>query len=165
MSSSDIPPAAAAPRRPSSPALAVTARLNRTDRTLAALLTLGSGMVLAIAAWLQPATDGLGTHTQLGLASCQWISDLDTPCPTCGMTTSFAFAAQGDLTGAFLVQPFGAVLALTAAVVFWLGLHASLTGSRAGAALSRVVLRPRVLWPAGVAFLGAWAYKVAFWPG
>lgn len=154
-----------APAHPNRAAPPVAARLNRTDRVLAVLLTLGTGTVLAVAAWLQPATDGLGTHTQLGLASCQWISDLDTPCPTCGMTTSFAFAAAGDLGASFSAQPFGAALAIVTAVVFWLGLHASVTGSRAGAALSRVVLRPRVLWPAGVAFLGAWAYKVAFWPG
>ena len=140
-------------------------RLNRTDRVLAIGLTIGAAGVLVVAAWLRPDTGGLGTHTQLGLAGCQWISDLETPCPTCGMTTSFAFAAQGDLLGAAWAQPFGALLALVTSAIFWLGLHASVTGSRAGALAARVVLRPRVLWPAGLAFLGAWAYKVAFWPG
>lgn len=144
---------------------AAPARLAGADRVLAAGLALGAIGVLGVAAWLTPATDGLGTHTQLGLATCQWISDFDTPCPTCGMTTAFAFAAGGDFGASFRAQPFGAILAVTASSTFWLGLHASLTGSRAGAMVAGVVLRPRVLWPAGVAFLAAWAYKVGVWGG
>jgi len=147
------------------PSHASGVRLDRADRALSAGLALGAMGVLAVAAWLHPSHDGLGTHTQLGLASCQWISDLNTPCPTCGMTTSFASAAHGDFAGAFRAQPFGALLALATSAVFWLGLHAAATGGRAGAAVARIVLRPGFLWPMGAAFLAAWGYKVVTWQG
>ena len=75
-------------------------------RLVAAGLAVATGVVLAIAAVLTPDASGAGTHKQLGLPACSWISTVGMPCPTCGYTTSFTHAAHGDLGGAFVTQPF-----------------------------------------------------------
>lgn len=93
---------------------------------------------------------------------CGWLSTLGKPCPTCGMTTAFAQAAHANLSGAFLAQPLGAVLALAAGAAFWAGLHVALTGSDLGR-VGGNLLRPRVLWLLAAAAGVAWAYKLVVW--
>lgn len=115
--------------------------------------------LLGLAASLKPALDGVGTHQQLGLPPCGWMIASGKPCPTCGMTTAFAHAARGDLAASFITQPFGSVLAVIVAAGFWVGLHASLTGSRV-AVLCGTLLRPRVMWLVVAAAALAWAYKL-----
>lgn len=119
--------------------------------------------LLVVSAWLKPATAGHGTHTQLGLLQCGWVAAIGKPCPTCGMTTSFAHAADGNIVAAAVVQPMGAVLALAAAAGFWGCVHAAVFGSRVGAAAGGL-LSPRVLWWIAGATLAAWGYKVWTWP-
>jgi hypothetical protein len=46
------------------------------------------------------------------------------------MTTAFTHAAQGRLDLALVAQPAGTVLSVLAAVLFWIGLHTAVTGSR-----------------------------------
>jgi hypothetical protein len=78
--------------------------------------------ILAVAANLTPSASGLGTHTQLGLPACGFLSRTGWPCPSCGLTTSFALAARGRFGDAAFVQPFGFCLfvALAAAAAFFL---------------------------------------------
>jgi hypothetical protein len=120
--------------------------------------------VLVIASRLKPSSAGHGTHQQLGFPPCGWVLAFNRPCPTCGMTTSFAHAVRMDLPAAAKVQPMGCLLAVLAGVVFWGGLHVACTGSRLGR-MGATMLRPRTLW--GVAALAAvaWAYRLATWPG
>src|SRR6185503_8103051 len=66
-------------------------------RLIAAVVMLGCGTVLGVAAWLTPSPTGIGTHQQLHMPQCGWIAIADLPCPTCGMTTAFAHAAHGHL--------------------------------------------------------------------
>jgi len=132
-------------------------RLRRGAGLAAAVPALG---LLSVAAWLQPDPAGSGTHRQLDLPACGWMTAFDTPCPTCGMTTAFAHAAEGDLLGALAAQPLGAVLALATAMIAVGGLHVAATGSRLGAALGRL-WGPRSGWIAGIMVLGAWAWKIA----
>jgi hypothetical protein len=135
------------------------------DRLGAGVVAAGCLAVLSAAAWVQPASEGYGTHTQLGLSDCQWAVNLSKPCPTCGMTTSFAWMVRGQPLEAFWTQPFGAVAAVLTAVVFWIVLHSAATGSRSAAVLAARVLRPGILLPAGAVFLAAWGYKVFSWTG
>jgi len=132
------------------------------ERVAAALVCLACAGIIGLAAWLHPAGTGHGTHTQLGLPACPWPASVGGPCPTCGMTTSFAFAAHGQFGRSFTTQPFGFVLALLTAAAFWAGLHIAATGSPAGRMYARL-MRPRALWVLTGLALAAWGYKWATW--
>ena len=121
--------------------------------------------VLIIAACLRPSEAGIGTHKQMGLAECSWIITMGKPCPTCGMTTAFANAANMRPAAALVSQPFAALGALSATAVFWGALHVAVFGSRLGSVFGRLILRPRVLWPLGAAWAVSWVYKVVTIPG
>lgn len=128
-------------------------------RVIGGAVALGSTTLLGLAAWLEPASAGLGTHSQLNLPPCGWILTMDLPCPTCGMTTAFAKAADGNLIGAFAAQPMGAALAVGAAMALITGAWTAATGSRVAWLFGRLLTR-RTAWLLGVAFGAAWVYKI-----
>jgi hypothetical protein len=72
--------------------------------------------IFAIAAWLDPYRDGkvwlAETHRQLGLPSCTFKDLTGYPCPSCGMTSSFALAIRGDLWHSVQANFVGTLLAL-----------------------------------------------------
>ena len=129
-------------------------------RLIGTLVSIPAAGVLGLAAWLEPAEAGLGTHTQLNMPPCAWILAADIPCPTCGMTTAFAHAAEGDLVSAFVAQPMGAVLAVVTAVILVVGTYTAVTGSRLATLFERLWGR-RAAWALVLGFSGAWLYKVA----
>jgi hypothetical protein len=129
-------------------------------RGAAGLVALGASAPLWIGAGLRPAVEGVGTHQQLGLPACGWIVGMGLPCPSCGMTTAFSFAARGDLAGAFAAQPMGALLAVLAAMVAVVAAWTALSGSRSWEVIWSLMDR-RIGW-ALAALLGlAWVYKLA----
>jgi hypothetical protein len=77
------------------------------DRAQYIVLACASGVVLTIARVLSPSPDGFGTHRQLGLPPCFFHQFTGIPCPTCGMTTSFAHTVRFHFYEAFITQPFG----------------------------------------------------------
>lgn len=113
--------------------------------------------IILASAWLLPRPGGHGTHRQLGLPSCGYLARTGYPCPGCGVTTSIAAMACGQISLAFRAQPFGVVV--FAGVVFTgaIGLVEFLTG---WAGLSRI--RPRLWWilPAVGVWLLGWACKL-----
>ena len=139
-------------------------RLGAPQRALAGLISLGAIVVLGLAAWMSPDGAGHGTHEQIGLPACAWAQYFDAPCMTCGMTTAFAHAADGDLLGSLITQPMGMLLAVGTAVGFWFGLYVALTGSRAGV-MAGHLLRPRSLWIMASLAGAAWIYKFVTWNG
>lgn len=138
-----------------------TRRASRGERLLAGLLAATCLGMLIVGAILTP-DPAQGTATQLGMFPCPWPVVLDQPCPTCGMTTAVSFVAHGEVVAGFRAQPFGAMLALGAAVAFWGALHVALTGSMLAGAASRL-LGTRGLCLIGAAFVLAWVYKVVTW--
>lgn len=50
---------------------------------------------LIIARCLTPDASGFGTHRQLGLPECTFVEFTGLPCPSCGMTTSWAHLTRG----------------------------------------------------------------------
>lgn len=82
---------------------------SRNDRITYSLLIALSAITLAIARTLRPSANGYGTHQQLGLPPCAFFKLTSIPCPSCGLTTSFAHAARLHLYQAFITQPFGLV--------------------------------------------------------
>ncbi len=137
-------------------------RLQASWRALGGFVSLGALGVLTIASALRPSADGHGTHTQLGMPECAWTVTVDLPCPTCGMTTSFAHAAGGDLLASMQTQPMGLVLVIGTAAAFWAGLHALVAGVRLGPVLGTLTTR-RAIWALATAAVGAWVYKIITW--
>lgn len=66
-----------------------------------------AGAVLVIARLLPPSPRGVGTHEQLGLPPCLFLKLTGVPCTSCGLTTSFAYAAKFRFFEALVTQPFG----------------------------------------------------------
>jgi len=81
-------------------------------------IALGLAGVFAVAAWLDPYDElgqprRLGTHRQIGLLPCTFREWTSKPCPSCGMTTSFALLVRGDLLNSLRANAVGTLLALT----------------------------------------------------
>ncbi len=81
-------------------------------------IALGLTALFAVASYLNPyRSDGsarrMETHMQLGLPECTFKKVTKLPCPSCGMTTSFALTIRGDLTDAVQANSVGVLLALT----------------------------------------------------
>ncbi|MFT3784534.1 MAG: DUF2752 domain-containing protein [Tepidisphaeraceae bacterium] len=115
--------------------------------------------VLATAAWLVPSGTGVETHRQLGLAPCGLLATTGVPCMTCGMTTSFAFFAHGNVLASLWVQPGGTVLAFMAAMIAWAGGYIAFTGLPGPALLNRVPFVRIVFITLGVLMV-AWTWKI-----
>ncbi len=128
-------------------------------RLIALVVGLATAGVLAVAAWLEPASHGVGTHEQLGLPACGWVIVAGMPCPTCGMTTSFAHAADGHFLRAFLTQPMGCLLAIATAMALIVALHVLVTGSALGLVFARLWTRRSGWALAGLVVL-SWTYKI-----
>ena len=126
------------------------------------MIAAGALGLLLVAVLLAPSPDGHGTHAGLGLPNCGWVVAFDTPCPTCGMTTSFAHAVRGDVVEAAKTQPMGTALAILTAAVVCGGVHAASTGCRFGR-FADTLLSARTLWIAFGLGLAAWFYKLLTW--
>ena len=96
-------------------------RLGRPQRIALAIGAVALVAVLLVARRLDPDPRGFGTHTQLGLPPCAFKVATGRPCPTCGMTTSFAWFARGRLADSWRANPAGSLLAPAClALVPWL---------------------------------------------
>jgi len=128
-------------------------------RLRGALAAAACGGVVALAAALRPHAGGFGTHTELGLPGCTFLSRTGYPCPSCGLTTSFAWMARGRVDKAFEAHPFGVAAFLIVAAVALAG-AAELAGGRN--VLGRI--RPRGWWAVAAAagLFGGWGLKVAW---
>lgn len=133
-------------------------------RLVSAVLTLGTGAVLAIALYLRPAVEvGHSTHTQLGLGECSFLTLTDYPCPMCGMTTTFSLMAHLRPLEAIVTQPFGVVLFLLTVAVFSVSLAETVQPrERWGRILKRLGPYEGALAILFLIGLGAgWIYKIA----
>ncbi|MFQ5590799.1 MAG: DUF2752 domain-containing protein [Phycisphaerae bacterium] len=139
----------------------VAARNNTKSRLIAGLVFLGSTFVLCLAARLHPSPVGLGTHEQLGLPPCSIIMMFGYPCPTCGMTTAFAYTVRGELVSAFAAHPGGLALALGTIVASAVSLGVLITGKVWAVNWHRV--SPASVTVAAILILaGGWAFKLAW---
>jgi hypothetical protein len=116
------------------------------------LLVVGTGLlfVFGLAWWINPYEDGqamrMESHRQLGLPPCTFKFMTGYPCPSCGLTTSFALLMKGDVVNSLRANAVGTLLAL-----FWLALVPwSLVSSFCGRPLflisvERAVLRALII--------------------
>ncbi len=91
--------------------------LGRAGRLLlvAAVIAVLAGFGLAFR--LNPDPRGFGTHEDLGLPPCTIQLAYSLPCPSCGMTTSFAHFVRGEIPSAARANPGGLLLALICALL------------------------------------------------
>lgn len=61
----------------------------------------------------------MATHTQLGLPACNFVGWTGRPCPSCGMSTSFALLVRGDVGASLRANWVGTLIAAA-----WAGLLA-----------------------------------------
>jgi hypothetical protein len=125
-------------------------------------IALAIGVVFALSALLVPSPDGHGTHLQLGLGPCTFLSLVGQPCPMCGATTSFTLMAHLRPVEALVNQPFASFLFLLAAGVEGVSVAEVVDPRERWGRLLRW-LEPRETWMAA-AFLGfmllSWMYKM-----
>jgi hypothetical protein len=79
----------------------------------------GTGLIvlLVVAARLEPAKEGFGTHRGLGLPECSFLVLTGRRCPSCGMTTSWSHWTRGHVLRAVQVNAGGTMLALAATLL------------------------------------------------
>ncbi len=119
--------------------------------------------IFILAATLEPATGGYGTHEQLGGPPCSFLVRTGWPCPSCGMTTSLSATAHGWIALGWRAQPFGVVLFAAMILLGAIGSFELLTNR---SVLHR--LRPKLWW--GLVLLGGmlvgWGWNAATgWAG
>jgi hypothetical protein len=74
----------------------------------------------------QPLT--MSSHTQLGLPRCNFVELTGKPCPSCGMTTSFALLVRGDVISSLRANWVGSTICLMWAVTLVWAVASSLWG-------------------------------------
>ncbi|MDP7637353.1 MAG: DUF2752 domain-containing protein [Phycisphaerae bacterium] len=140
---------------------------SRTSRCVpAALAVRGRGLLVALPCWavlltawsLTPRPAGFGTAEQLGLPACSWMTEKGIPCPTCGLTTSLAAAAQADFVAAARAHAFGVVLFFGLVALALTGTGQALTGRNW---LARIRFRLWWVVVAVVGLLGGWTVNLA----
>ncbi|MCG3129835.1 MAG: hypothetical protein FLDDKLPJ_00570 [Phycisphaerae bacterium] len=123
-----------------------------------AVIALGTA-VFAVAAFVQPNPQRIGTHTQLGFPPCTAMLLTGYPCPSCGMTTAFAWTVRGRIDRAFAAQPAGALLALGAFAATLAAFSTLVTGK--SWRVNWILLPPHRLAAAVVMILlASWIYKL-----
>ena len=131
-----------------------------TSGRLTALVIAGAALaVLVIGLLLTPSPTGMGTHKALGLQPCQFLATSGLPCPTCGMTTSFAHFVRGQWLRSFYVQPMGFLAALATGAVFWACLYIAVTGRPIHRLIKQVPMLTLVVTSIGLA-IAAWGWTI-----
>jgi hypothetical protein len=134
-------------------------RLGILGRATALVIGLMCLTVLMIALELRPSPTGVGTHTRLGFQHCAFLDRTGLPCPSCGMTTSFAWFARGNLLASVYVQPMGFVLAVLTAGGAWAGFYVAFTGKPAHRLLRLLPAQYYLFALFGLA-IAAWGWKM-----
>jgi hypothetical protein len=104
--------------------------LSGQTRCLLLLLGVVLAILLEMATFLQPDPRHFGTHEQLGLPPCTFQFLFGIPCPTCGMTTSWALLVRGDILASFRVNAGGTMLGMLAIVAVPWSLLTAIRGRR-----------------------------------
>ncbi|MFO0872001.1 MAG: DUF2752 domain-containing protein [Pirellulales bacterium] len=94
--------------------------LDRWRRVFLGLVGLGLTGIWGVAWGLTPHPQGFGTHQGLGLPPCTIVQWTGERCPTCGMTTSWAWLIRGELRRSVSANVGGMLLGLIAlAAIPW----------------------------------------------
>lgn len=105
-------------------------RLGALSRVALGVFALVLAGLWVTASQLTPDGSGLGTHRQLGLPPCSSRVLLNMRCPACGMTTSWAHLARGDLFRSAASNAGGCLLGLLALAIVPAAAWIAAKGSR-----------------------------------
>lgn len=133
-----------------------------TGRLYAAGVFIAVAALFAVAYGLHP--DGIyhGAHQQLGLPPCGFVVMTGLPCPTCGMTTAFAYTIHGQWLRAVVAQPAGFAAALVCLAIGLLAAWATITARRPSINWYRI--NPtHVVWVCCGLFVAAWGVKIVLY--
>jgi hypothetical protein len=128
-------------------------------RIVAMVVAAAALSLLVIATVIKPSPKGIGTHLSIGFEPCQFERISKLPCPTCGMTTSFAWFVRGNWMASFYVQPMGFVLALVDGTIFWASLYIALTGRPIQRLMNQLPGMTLTLAAMGLG-IAAWGWKI-----
>jgi hypothetical protein len=128
-------------------------------RVKALMVLAGCMALLAMALLLKPDPSGVGTHTRMGWPPCTMLTITGYPCPTCGMTTAFAYAVRGQWLAAFHAQPAGFLLAMGTMIVAVFSFGAVISGRAWAINWYRISPGRTVVAVVAVVLL-SWAYKI-----
>jgi hypothetical protein len=97
-------------------------RIRAWVRLILVVMAISLAAVFIVAAWLNPYQDGRvwleETHKQLGFPRCTFKAVTGLPCPSCGMTSSFALLVHGDPWNSLRANFVGTLLALALLAIF-----------------------------------------------
>jgi hypothetical protein len=137
-----------------------TRPFSRNDQLQYGVLICAATALLVVARALRPSERGFGTHEQLGLPPCIFLQLTGIPCPSCGLTTSFAHAAHLHWLASLTTQPFGFVaFSLTA-----LSIPGACYLLYRRVAWEQVLYAPatnRVMYALLALYLLSWIYKIS----
>lgn len=96
-------------------------RLGGRARGMLAIAAALLAGLLGLSSTLRPDPRGYGTHVQLGLGPCTFATATGRLCPTCGMTTAFAWFVRGRIDRSWRANPAGCLIAAaTVPTILWL---------------------------------------------
>jgi hypothetical protein len=137
-------------------------KYSRQDRIGYLMIFLLSVTMLVIARLLQPSSRGVGTHEQLGLPPCPFLYLTGIPCPSCGLTTSFAYAARLEFFSSLIAQPFGLIIFFL--TIFAIPLSLFLSRRRiTWSELMQARIVNRLIYVAIALYALSWFYKIIAW--
>lgn len=134
-------------------------RLSLAGRLLALGVFVACVTLMYTAIRLTPSPEGVGTHRAMGFYPCNMLVVTGIPCPTCGMTTSFAWFYRAELMGSLYVQPCGFVLAYLVAITGLGALYEVLT-ARPIHRILRVFSPKFYILSGSLLFTLGWAWKI-----
>lgn len=102
-------------------------------RGLLLLMAATFATVFYVATRVQPYGPGgepmrMASHESLGLPPCNFKQVVGIPCPSCGMTTSFAMLVRGDVWNSLKANWVGTLLAIFLAIAIPWSVYCSLRG-------------------------------------
>lgn len=139
--------------------IAVVRPFTRSDQIQYGMVIALASVTLGLARYLRPSARGFGTHEQLGLPACTFLTWTGIPCPSCGLTTSFAYAAHGHWWDAFLAQPFGLLAFCLTALSIPLAIYL-LYRRIAWEQFLHTRATNRIIYTLLVMYLLSWCYKI-----
>jgi hypothetical protein len=127
-------------------------------RTSALAIAILPVALLMVASRLEPNSQGLGTHQQLGLPPCSMRVVFGIRCPGCGMTTSWAHFTRGQWLQSWQVNSGGFLLACFSILVACMALRSGWNAQLPSLKTQRIVTV--VLVTIGVATLIDWTIRL-----